>query len=197
MRRTFKLSAEEWLFARQFAYMDDQNEPYIYETNLLKRRKANEPRDMDIIPYLVMDDYGVLINTTNQKGQWVRLDWESVKSVRLYPLMYPWKASIYTIFNEVDRQREKRKAKKYLRCMRRRYKRFSYKYFEDYPEYYSLIFETKKGNAQFYIPMEWLEINKLTWFLNAIEMSSEKRVTFANTDEYWKVHFNNNNNNNN
>jgi len=188
VRRTFKLSAEEWLFARQFAYMDKQCEPYVYESNLLKKRKANEPKNKEIVPYLVVDEYGLLINATNKKGQWLRWEWEDVKSIRLYPLMYPWKASIYLLFNESDKRREKRKAKRYLWYMRRRYKHFHFKYCEDYAECYSLIFETRKGNGQFYIPSEWKERNKLAWLLETIELPSRKRINYLNTDDHWKIH---------
>jgi len=186
MNYTAKLTTNDWIFARNFAYIDGQHEPYVYKKNIFGKNKIYEPNQSEMIPYLIIDDVGMMVNHLNQKGKWMFWNWEDTKSLRIYELMHPWKASIFQWISDADFYRERRKTKKYLRIMRRKYKDFDYNYEEQYKSHYSLLFEGKKGNGQIWIPKEWVEDDKKSWFLEKIEEKSEKTIKYFNTEEDWR-----------
>lgn len=185
MRLTVKLNAEDWLFARKFAYVDGQNEPYLYQKNAFKKKNPNEPKKDGKVPYLIIDEVGIMINHINEKGRWMKWDWEDTKSIRVYGLMHPWKASIYQWILDADFYRERRKDKRYFRCMRWRYPKFNYHYEETYDTHYSLILEGSKAKGQICIPKSWVEENSDAFYLEKIEELSGKKIKYFNTDDEW------------
>jgi len=188
MKLSISVEAHEWLFLRNFLYIDKQYKPYFYETNWLKRKKEFEPSKHEKMPYILIDNNGILMNHQNQKGDWLRWDWADTKSIHVYYLMQPWKSAIYDWLHEVDNYRERRKTIRYFRTMKWRYRFFPYKYQDSYPHYYSIVLEGRKGNGQFAIPLSWAASEKLSLLMETIERTSGKEIEYFNTGENWHEH---------
>ena len=188
MRITFKLEAKEWIFARMFAYKDYALKPYPYQSHFFGRKKKHEPKEKTSVPYLVVDEHGIMVNQNNRKGEWLVWEWDEIKSVRIYNLMHPWKASIFDWRHEADLYRERRKTKRYLRHMKWKYKQFPYDYREEYQEEYALLLEGNWKNGQFWIPKSWMQNQQFSWLMENIEKHINKEVIYFNTEERWNRH---------
>lgn len=188
MRLTFKLEAKDWIFSRLFSYKDNALKPYPYQFYFFRKKLEHEPKPETTIPYLIVDEHGIMVNQNNKKGEWLLWDWEEIKSIRVYRLMHPWKASIFDLRHESDMYRERRKTKRYLKHMRWKYKDFSYTYEEEYESEYALILEGSWNNGQFWIPNSWLENEQFSWLMENIEKNIQREITYFNTEERWSQH---------
>lgn len=185
MRITVKLPAEDWLFAREFAYIDGMEPMYLYKRHVWERKREHEPRPQEKVPYITFDEDVMFWNHVNEPGTWLKWEWEKTKSIRLYQVMHPWKAAIFSRFTESDERRERRRSKRYFRTMKKRYKHFHYDYQDTYEDRYALLLEGTYKKAQIWIPNEWFT-PKHEWFLDKIEEVSCKTITFGGTDAHWK-----------
>lgn len=148
----------------------------------------HEPREKTTVPYLIVDEHGIMVNQNNKKGEWLVWGWDEIKSARVYQLMHPWKASIFDVRHESDTYRERRKTKRYLRHMKWKYKDFSYAYEEEYQHEYALIVEGNWNNGQFWIPNSWIQNEQFSWLMENMEKNIQRKITYFNTEEHWSQH---------
>lgn len=177
--------AEEWLFLREYTYIEGEKNNYHYGGFFIKKRYNHEPKDKSLITYLILDDDALNINITNKKGEWNHIKWEDIRNITVYYTIHPWNSAVLNAFTD-EAEAMMIKTSKYFEAMRRSYKHFNELFKKEYDDRYSLFLETRHGNGHLPLPNSWIKNEQIEFLLNEMKQRTQKKL-IINKDEIIEV----------
>jgi len=166
---TLSCPYDEWLFVRRYAYIDTYTD--IKEFNDKPKEKKrffwkNNTNILQQIPFLMVDNDGIMINIENKNGKWVTIPISTMKVISLYYTVHPWSSLLFSKGDNSEIEEEKTAS--YFAHHRKRYHFFRKSFQSIYEDNISLVIEHTHGHSQIPLPLSWFENDTISFFFEEL-----------------------------
>lgn len=166
---TLSCPYDEWLFVRRYCYIDTYTDNKKFNDKPKEKKWflwKNNTNISQQIPFLIVDNDGIMINIENENGNWAMIPLSTMKVISLYYTVHPWSSLLFSSGDNSEIEEEKTALYFTHHC--KRHSIFKKPFQLIYEDSLSLVIEHTYGRSQIPLPLSWLENDTTSFFFEEL-----------------------------